>query len=187
MTDEKRPRRRGLSPLDRTRPIAVLPGLAERLWSKVDRTGGVDACWPFKGKGQSGGYGVLSTSKRPYRTIYTHRLAYRLATGVDPHGQAVCHRCDNPPCCNPAHLFLGTIADNVRDMIAKGRQGVNNGQPPLLRGEQHGSAKVTEAAVREIRRRAAAGESSSVLGRAFGLDSSSVRYIVRRENWKHVA
>lgn len=173
-----------LSPLARTRPITVTVGLPERFWAKVRRSQDQTDCWPFMGKCQGAGYGVQHVGGRPGRTIYAHRLAYVLATGVDPLGKAVCHHCDNPPCCNPSHLFLGSIADNVRDMIAKGRKAVCRGGGP--RGEQVGGAKLNAAKVREIRARAAAGEGSGYLGKAYGVDSSSVRQIVRRETWKHV-
>lgn len=175
----------GVAPLDRTRAIEVTPGLSDRLWSKVDRSAGPNACWPFTGKCQSGGYGVQHVGGKPGRTIYAHRLVYRITTGTDPIGKAVCHRCDNPPCCNPAHLFLGTIGDNVRDMVAKGRHRTPHRWAGPV-GEQVGGAKLTAEKVREIRRRSASGEGSCALGRVYGMDSSSIRQIVRRVTWRHV-
>jgi HNH endonuclease len=100
------------------------PILAVRLWSKVDRSGGPDACWPWLGARTSirptrPGYGeLLAWGKH----AYAHRIAYHLAVGPIPEGMLVCHTCDNGLCCNPAHLFLGTARDNTRDMMAKGRQ-----------------------------------------------------------------
>jgi hypothetical protein len=176
-------KRIGGGPTDRTRPIKLTPKLIRRFRPKVDTTAGPDQCWPWIGKTQNGGYGVLWFGGKTNTTFYAHRLAYLLETGIDPHGRAVCHRCDNPPCCNPAHLFLGTIADNTQDMMTKGRWR----RPPQAKGVQIASAKVNEAIVRDIRRRAAGGASSAVLGREYGLDSSSVRQIVRRETWAHVA
>lgn len=91
--------------------------VAERFWEKVDKSGGPDACWPFKGA-LSHGYGRLAI---PGQTgDIASRVAYRLSV-ADPGALDVLHRCDNPPCCNPAHLFLGTALDNMHDMIAKGR------------------------------------------------------------------
>ncbi len=104
-----------------------------------------------------------------------------------PVGWCVCHTCDVPGCVNPAHLFLGTMADNTRDMIAKGRMVIaTNRFNTVLRGLRVGSAKLTEPQVVEIRRRAAGGEPSSKLGSEYGVDSSTIRQIVRGEIWQHV-
>lgn len=98
--------------------------LEDALWSRVDRSAGPDQCWPFTGNTGTGakpgrpGYGGL-TCRGVHWT--SHRAAWTLAHGPIPDGMWVLHRCDNPPCCNPAHLFLGTVKDNVRDMHAKGR------------------------------------------------------------------
>jgi hypothetical protein len=95
----------------------------EYLRAYVDRSGGPDACWLWtRSRGGRGGherrYGHLQVNGK---LAYTHRLAYELAFGPIPEGLLVLHRCDNPPCCNPAHLFVGTSADNTADRIAKGR------------------------------------------------------------------
>lgn len=81
-----------------------------------DRSGGPDACWPWKGKGVNGGYGRIRYGNRLW---YAHRLAFWLEHDFLP--EAVCHRCDNPPCVNPTHLREGTLADNTAEMWAKGR------------------------------------------------------------------
>lgn len=103
------------------------PCTACAFWTKVEKRD-VSACWPWKGSVMGEGYGR-------YRQAYTHRLAWMLANGPIPAGLFVLHKCDNPPCCNPDHLFLGTQADNVRDRDAKGRHWVPS-------GERHPCAKL---------------------------------------------
>jgi hypothetical protein len=88
-----------------------------------DTSGGPDACWPFMGF-RSKGYGRMQGGKRGAPMLFAHRIAYELANGPIPTGDGewcVCHHCDNPPCCNPKHLFLGRDADNMADCHAKGR------------------------------------------------------------------
>lgn len=99
--------------------------LDARFWDRMDRSGGPDACWPWTSAIQSaspssrGGYGYFY---RYGRVVYAHRHALALSLGraLEPGEQAL-HACDNPPCCNPAHLFAGTHRDNMQDMAAKGR------------------------------------------------------------------
>jgi hypothetical protein len=93
-------------------------------WAKVDDSAGPDACWPWTGalfRPGPRGYGMnYGRIKRNRRTLHAHRVAWELAHG--PTGELfVLHKCDNPPCCNPAHLFLGTAADNMADKVRKGR------------------------------------------------------------------
>ena len=95
-----------------------------RFWNKVLKT---DACWIWLAAKSDSGYGVFGVGKQ---TDKAHRIAWRLSEGEIPHKLFVLHRCDNRPCVNPAHLFLGTNHDNVLDMIAKGR----NSPPPKMGG-----------------------------------------------------
>ena len=113
-------------------------------WSRVDRSAGVEACWLWLGTINKDGYG-FSHHAREKRPVGVHRIAYELEFGI-PSAQ-VLHSCDNPPCCNPSHLFSGTQLDNIRDMIAKGR----NRPPRGVYGEKHGIAKLTDNEVAMIR------------------------------------
>lgn len=85
----------------------------------IDRGGGLFACWPWQGNRNEDGYGRLSPRRGVI--IMAHRYAYERYIGPIPENLKLLHSCDNPPCCNPAHLFIGTQADNVADMIKKGR------------------------------------------------------------------
>lgn len=142
--------------------------LALRLWSKVDQRG-PDECWPWKAYRLKKGYGQLQRTEGG--TQLAHRIAFELTHGPVPPGMLVCHRCDNPPCCNPAHLFLGTNDENMADMARKGRASRQY-------GEAHGLCKLSDDQVREIRRRFAAGEAKRKLGREFGVRHSHIRAIV---------
>ena len=98
------------------------PTIADRLWAKVDRKGRfnreIGRCWEWTGYRHPMGHGMIGDGRR---LVYTHRVSWEITNGPIPSGLLVCHHCDNPPCVRPSHLFVGTQADNVRDMWAKGR------------------------------------------------------------------
>lgn len=102
-------------------PRSAAESLADRLWEKVDKSGGPDACWLWTARRGPDGYGQIKVDGQGRQA---HRVVMELTLGeAVPKHLYVCHRCDNPPCCNPAHLFVGTPSDNQRDSVAKGRHG----------------------------------------------------------------
>ncbi len=161
--------------------------LADRFWSKVDKSAGPDACWPWMaGRDKPYGYGIFRLGSKHLGTrrgIHASRMALQLATGeVLPEHLNACHECDNPPCCNPKHLFVGTQLQNVRDMMEKGRRVQRE-----MRGIQMPMAKLDENKVREIRRiRAELGTPVQLIGKMFGVSHALVVQIVHRKSWKHV-
>lgn len=154
--------------------------LAERFWEKVDQSGGPDACWLWTGSTTGGGYGYISPGGRA-EGVPAHRVSWELHNDLIPDGLWVLHRCDNRPCVNPAHLFLGTVGDNNRDMFAKGRAWQQQHPERMPRGEDHHSAILSDAQVAEIRHRYANGETNqSALAREYGVSHGTVnRYVTR--------
>lgn len=158
--------------------------VAEKFWARVDRTGGKKACWPFSGGYKAkGGHGqiVIGTRKSGGILIGSHRLAWTLTNGPIPDGMCVCHRCDNPPCCNPSHLFLGTASENFADMRNKGR--ARGGSLP---GERNRNSKLTSQQVIEIREKYRSGKTQREIGEEYGIGQTSVSYIVSQGGWRHL-
>jgi hypothetical protein len=141
-----------------------------RFWLRVD-VRGPDDCWIWKRGRTAAGYGQFGIAQRKG---YAHRFSWIIANGPIPAGMHILHRCDNPPCVNPAHLLLGTHDENMKDAARKGR---------VHPGELHGMAKLTDAAVREIR---GSTEYLYVLAQRYGVSISSVARVRRREAWVHV-
>ncbi len=151
----------------------------EHFWGHVQRGDG-NACWVWIGVRNSIGYGCVSSGHD--KTTPAHRFAWELVNGPIPAGMYICHRCDNPPCVRPDHLFLGTHLDNMADMVAKGR-----GKNPRFLGEEHPRAKLTEDDVRAIWARHRAGlESNRKLAKEYMVGRAAIDKIIRRENWAHI-
>jgi len=150
-----------------------------RFWERV-HIQHPNRCWEWKAGKIADGYGELWLTRLVLRA---HRVAWAISTGPIPSGLSVLHRCDNPACCNPRHLFLGTQTDNMRDAARKGRIVIST-----RRGEQNGSAVLNPNQVRAIRRRYATGKiSQRALAREYRVDHGTVGHIVRRTTWSHVA
>jgi hypothetical protein len=158
----------------------------ERFWPRVV-VGEPDECWEWQGARDWRGYG--RTWHQPIRrSTAAHRVAYELVNGLIPAGLCVLHSCDNPPCCNPAHLRVGTVQDNSDDMVERGRQ-KKPGYSSKLRGELHhrAMAKLTVDQVREIRRiYSEGGISMRALSFQFDVTPPTVRNIVLRISWPHI-
>ncbi len=142
----------------------------DRFWSMVSKQGSGD-CWEWTAGTYRRGYGAFHLNNRSFGA---HRIAYYLAMGIDPQGLCVCHSCDNPPCCNPAHLWTGTHLDNNLDMKAKGRL-------------EQGGRKLNESDVRTIRKLYKAGNVfERELGAMFGVTQKNISHIITRRNWPNV-
>lgn len=158
------------------------PSVEERFWPRV-RKGEGDACWEWIGNLHNSGYGWFNVCGRGH---LSHRVSWALHNGPIQPGMLVCHHCDNRPCVNPAHFFLGTAADNAQDMSRKNRSPVH-AHPEIVRcGEDNPFAKLTASQVIEIRTRRAAGETQAALGRAFGVEPSNIYMIATRKTWRHL-
>ncbi len=149
----------------------------ERYADRVQR-GEPDACWPWTGAVASRGYGH---THRDGQHVYAHRAAYESAHGVgSADGLVVRHRCDNPPCCNPGHLLVGTHRDNALDCIERGRRNA-------CYGERINTAVLTAAQVVEARRLRAETAATGVdLARRFGVSTSNMYALLLGQTWKHL-
>jgi hypothetical protein len=144
-------------------------------WAHVQKT---EACWNWTGFLNWDGYGQISNHGKTRRA---HRIAWELTRGSIPKGKLVLHTCDNPPCVNPDHLYLGTDLDNARDRDRRGRR-------IAPKGESNGRSKLTTEQIIEIRRRyAQGGTSTRKLARQFAISQNQIWRIIKRLRWFEVS
>lgn len=147
-----------------------------RFWSKIV-LGGPEDCWIWTAATKvPGGYGRIRFNGV---MVLAHRVAYELANGSIPDGKNVLHSCDVPPCCNPAHLWIGTPLDNARDRDMKGRKNP-------LQGERHGSAILTRKQVLEILELRGSGLLQREIGVLYGVDHATISDIHTGRSWQHL-
>lgn len=153
------------------------PPIETRFWNNVDKNGPVPPrcpelgpCWLWVGSRDQKGYGNVSVHGSTKRA---HRVSWTIANGKIPPGLQVLHKCDNQPCVNPRHLYVGTNQDNMDDKRERGRQVL----PPAV---------LTETSVREIRRLRAAGHRCKDVAKRFGVSCGTISHVTARRNWKHV-
>jgi hypothetical protein len=156
----------------------------ERFWSFVHKTNG---CWNWTGSNVRG-YGKFMIEKK---NLSAHRLSYEFHIGKIPSGHLVCHKCDNPSCVNPDHLFLGTWKSNVDDMIQKGRRRDS-------KGTKNGKSKLTEKDILKIRKLYSKNDttiskysknqkySTRWISQKYGVSQSLISGIVQGKRWSHV-
>ena len=177
-------------------PPFITPQDIQRFWSKVDKTPGHGPdgdCWQWQPRVSGQGYGSLTIRKdSAVRVVLAQRLAYFLRFGQWPADMCVLHKCDNRRCCNPAHLQLGSLAENIADMVAKDRQAkgdrcASRKYPErVARGERGGMAKMTADQVKEMRQLRATGVIYRELAHKFGLCIATTSEICTRKTWAHV-
>lgn len=133
-----------------------------------------DGCWVWTSYKNNRGYGKFGVKNGCY---YAHRISWQIKNGAIPKGMSVCHRCDNPPCVNPNHLFLGTMQDNLQDAASKGRTSA---------GSHRHNAKLTEAKVSEIILLKNQGLKQKDIALQFGVGEATISGVVHRTKWKRI-
>src|SRR4249919_3011267 len=144
--------------------------IKDRFWDKVKKAG-PDDCWPWQGYCLSNGYGIIYDGRKP---LYAHRVCWGLRGKKIRKGCHVLHRCDNRPCVNPRHLWIGRNRDNISDKVSKGRQ---------LKGEQIVQSRLTVSQVLAVR---ADDRYQRVIAAELGIKQSTVSRIKNRKTWAHV-
>lgn len=157
--------------------VNYTPKDVARFWKKVDKSSDLNGCWLWTGGCNKQGYGNISWNRGVKTRV--NRVSYLLANGAFDDDLWVLHKCDNPRCVNPEHLFLGTRQQNIDDMVSKNRQ---------IRGEDHLRSKLTDAQVDEIRKRCSNGKRGiqRILAKEFRVSVNHIGRIVRFEFRKYV-
>lgn len=154
--------------------------LFRKFFDRVEKPADDAGCWLWTGAVDREGYGMFYTAiDDDRRTHRAPRISYLIHKGTIPDGMVVCHTCDVPACVNPDHLFIGSSQDNTSDMLTKGRSN------PRI-GERHGSAKLTEQDVRDIRVLRGQGIGVRELARRYNVSHGTITLIASRKTWKHV-
>lgn len=184
------------------KPAPTIEDHLARFWAKVDKSGD---CWIWTASRDRAGYGKFSVRHQTHEKA--HRWIYKTLVGPIAPGLVVCHSCDNPPCVNPAHLFLGTHKDNMQDAVQKGRQARGDRTGSRLyperraRGDTHGMrkhpearlygarnprARLTDEQVRAIRKAFADGAVQRHLAFEYGVSPATINRVVHGESWTHL-
>lgn len=153
-----------------------------RFWRYVSKT---DTCWNWTGSGSGpkGAYGAMNINKKSCKA---HRVSWEIHRGPIPEGMCVLHKCDNPRCVNPDHLFLGTKKDNTQDMVKKLRHYTVTKPEFILRGSEANPAKLNEKQVFQIRRLSLKGVSGHRIALWCGMSRSTINRAIDGTNWQHV-
>jgi hypothetical protein len=146
-----------------------------RFW-KYAAPSSENECWEWQSAKTARGYGILSITGQRGKWEYAHRLSWQIHCSSIPQGMCICHHCDNPSCVNPAHLFMGTPADNTADMVAKGRQGRGRGGSRLSKTDVLRIRKLYADGVILIRD----------LAKEHEVDRATICRVLRGETWKDV-
>lgn len=166
-------------PLDFSNP-ALCAEMKLRILPFIKKT--ASGCWEWTKCVQANGYARIRLGSK---TQYAHRIAYSAFTGVSiTSDMFACHKCDNPRCVNPEHIFIGNHADNTADARAKGRLSNGDKHARLVCGERGGGAKLTWKKVSKIRALSASGVRTKAIAARYGVDVSTVRLVLRNKTWK---